>query len=463
MTGQALLTAGERAARGKAARSRVPRSTHARIAPSDQRPDPVSILEEQATTRVPELVPIRHGRMAQSPFAFYRGAAAVMASDLGREPDTGVTTQLCGDAHLLNFGLFASPERRLVFDVNDFDETLPGPFEWDVKRLAASFAVAGRARGFDDKRRATIVRESVLSYRERMATLAAMRTLDIWYARDEADELQDLLPAHTTARKKAEKVTAAARGRGQLEAFAKLTHVVDGERRIVTDPPLITPLGDLLPDARREQLEGRLRGLIGTYSRSLGADRQDLLARFRVVDMARKVVGVGSVGTRCWVILLLGRDDGDPLILQAKEAAASVLAPYAGASGYPNHGQRVVSGQRLMQAASDIFLGWDRITGIDNRQRDFYVRQLRDWKGSARPDTMSANTMRAYAQLCGNCLARAHARAGDPVEIAAYLGSSDAFDRALVQYAEAYADQNERDFEAFGAALSSGRITAEAA
>jgi len=453
------LTVAERAARGRAVRSVAPRSGHARFTAAEQRPHPVDVLEQQTLTRVPELVPIRYGRMVESPFRFYRGAAAIMAGDLGRMPDTGLTVQLCGDAHLLNFGVFASPERHLVFDINDFDETLPGPFEWDVKRLAASLAVAGRANGFDGARRATVVKEAIKQYRERMQFFADMRTLDIWYAQDDADQLNALLP-DKKIRRRTSRALAKARTRDSLQAFDKLTHVVDGERRITSDPPLITPIGDLDPGTEREELEQTVRRLVGGYARSLSTERKSLLERFHLVDMARKVVGVGSVGTRCWIVLMEGRDDSDPLLLQAKEAGESVLAPYCPPGRYDNQGKRVVAGQRLMQANSDIFLGWERVIGMDGRLRDFYVRQLRDWKGTPRPETMPPDMLRLYAGLCGASLARAHARSGDPVALAAYLGTGGSFDRALVEFAEAYADQNERDYEVFAEAVKTDRITA---
>ncbi|MGW2633472.1 DUF2252 domain-containing protein [Streptomyces chattanoogensis] len=453
-------TPAERAARGKAARSRVPRSGHARFVPDAERPDPLGILESQSATRVPELVPIRYGRMLESPFRFYRGAAALMAADLGRAPHTGLTAQLCGDAHLLNFRLLASPERRLVFDINDFDETLPGPFEWDVKRLAASLALAGRANAFTDRQRGAVVQAAVQAYRERMQRFSTMRTLDIWYACDEAEDLARQEQLSKTMRERTDRALAKARTRDHLQAFAKLTRVVDGERRIAPDPPLITPLGDLLPGAERADLERTLRLLMAGYGASLSSERRHLLGRYRVVDMARKVVGVGSVGTRCWIILLLGRDDEDPLLLQAKEAGESVLAPYTGPGGYDNQGRRVVAGQRLMQTVGDIFLGWERVTGIDDRERDFYVRQLHDWKGIAQPDTMGPDLLRLFARLCGACLARAHARSGDAIAIAAYLGTGDTFDKALTEFAEAYADQNQRDYDALAEAARTGRITA---
>ncbi|SFO19657.1 DUF2252 domain-containing protein [Actinomadura madurae] len=459
------LSPSERAGRGKAARARVPRTGHAAFGPDGRRPDPLDVIERQSAERVPELVPIRYGRMLESPFRFYRGAAAIMAADLGAVPDTGLTAQLCGDAHLLNFRLLASAERHLLFDVNDFDETLPGPFEWDVKRLAASLVIAARANAFTAAERDRIARACVRAYRRRMHDFAGMRTLDIWYAQDDADRLRTILPERLgkDARRRAARAAAKARTRDNVQAFEKLTHVAgDGVRRINPDPPLITPLGDLLPDGRRSELEGTLRDLIRTYRHSLSPERRHLLGRFRPVDVARKVVGVGSVGTRCWIVLMLGRDDDDPLLLQAKEAGESVLAPHtAGARRGGNQGRRVVAGQRLMQAAGDIFLGWDRVTGIDGRQRDFYVRQLRDWKGIVQPEAMSPDVMEVFAQVCGVSLARAHARSGDPIAIAAYLGRSDTFDRALAEFAEGYADQNERDHRALADAVKAGRVAAE--
>ncbi|MDQ1046361.1 DUF2252 domain-containing protein [Streptomyces sp. V4I2] len=455
----------DRAALGKEARRRSPRSGHAVYRPSSDRPDPLAILEAQSAARVPELVPIRYGRMMESPFRFYRGAAAIMASDLADSPTSGLTAQLCGDAHLLNFRLLASPERQLVFDINDFDETLPGPWEWDVKRLSASLVIAGRANGFDDAERARIVSSTVRSYREAMIRFAGTGNLDVWYAKIDADLLESLLAGRLHGTKRGQKnlarAMAKARTRDSLQAFDKLTESVDGRPRIAADPPLLVPAGDLLPDVERSALEHQFRGLIERYGRTLASDRRTLLADYRLADVARKVVGVGSVGTRCWIFLLLGRDDQDPLFLQAKEADASVLAAHVGSSRYPNQGERVVSGQRLMQAASDIFLGWERVDGIDGRQRDFYVRQLRDWKGIAVPERMRPKDMQAFGELCGVTLARAHARSGDRIAIAAYLGGGDSFDRALITFAEAYADQNERDHQALVDAVRAGRLPAE--
>ncbi|NUK08256.1 DUF2252 domain-containing protein [Streptomyces lunaelactis] len=463
-TQEAQLSPQERAAKGRAARARASRSAHAEYTPSRHRPDPVDVIEEQSATRVPELVPIRYGRMSESPFRFYRGAAAIMAGDLATTIDSGLRAQLCGDAHMLNFRLLASPERHLLFDINDFDETLPGPWEWDVKRLAASLVIAGRENGFTDAERSVIVRSAVRSYREQMRRFAGMRTLDVWYSRSDADQLAELASGRLQkrGRKQLSRSLAKARTHDSLQAFEKLTHVVDGERRITATPPLITPLADLLPDMERNALEETIRGLIHGYRRSLQTDRQHLIEQFTLVDMARKVVGVGSVGTRCWIVLLRGRDGDDPLFLQAKEADVSALAPHVGSSDFATQGERVVAGQRLMQAASDIFLGWQRVHGIDGLERDFYVRQLRDWKFVVEPSLMVPQGMGLFAELCGATLARAHARSGDRIAIAAYLGSGDVFDRALNTFAETYADQNERDHQALLDAIKGGRVSAQA-
>ncbi|GLV96803.1 DUF2252 domain-containing protein [Streptomyces lavendulae] len=453
----------ERAALGKEARRRSPRSGHAVYEPAADRRDPLRILEAQSAARVPELVPIRYGRMTESPFRFYRGAAAIMASDLAGSPDSGITAQLCGDAHLLNFRLLASPERELMFDINDFDETLPGPWEWDVKRLSASFVIAARANGFDDAERARVVSATVRSYREAMTRFAGLSNLDVWYTKVDAAGLKALITGQLRkeGRRKLDRALAKARSRDTLQVFDKLTRVVDGHRRIAADPPLLVPIADLLPDSERSALERQFRALIEQYAVTLPSDRRHLLADYHLADVARKVVGVGSVGTRCWIFLLLGRDGGDPLFLQAKEADESVLAEHLGASLYRNQGERVVAGQRLMQAASDIFLGWQRVDGFDGRRRDFYVRQLRDWKGIAMPETMTPPQLEAFGGVCGLTLARAHARSGDRIAIAAYLGGGDAFDRALVTFAEAYADQNERDHRALLDAVRTGRLPAE--
>jgi len=457
------FTPAERAARGKAARGEVPRRAHAEWEPAPHRPDPVELLEEQAESRVPELVPIRYGRMLVSPFTFYRGAAYLMASDLSVGPRTGLHAQLCGDAHLSNFGAFASPDRRLVFGVNDFDETHPGPFEWDLKRLAASFAVAGRDRGFDTKIRTRINAAVSAGYRAAMHDYAAMRNLDLWYARIDVEQLVTQFRAQASAvqKKRMQKNLAKTRTKDSLAAFGKLTELVDGEHRIVSDPPLIVPVGELAPTGRQEDVEEAFRELIRKYRRTLQGDRRRLIERFRFADAARKVVGVGSVGTRAWIVLMIGRNNDDPMFLQAKEAEASVLEPFVGKSEFANHGQRVVEGQRLMQAASDIMLGWLHTTGLDGVERDFYIRQLWDWKGSAIVDAMEPDAMGAYAQLCGATLAKAHARSGDAIAIASYLGKSDVYDKALAEFAETYADQNERDYDALKKAAASGRVKAE--
>ncbi|MEU9986768.1 DUF2252 domain-containing protein [Streptomyces sp. NPDC048045] len=457
-------SAAERAAYGRTTRLRVPRTRHGWFEASPDRWDPVDVMERQSATRVPELVPIRYGRMLESPFRFYRGAAAVMAADLGAQPDSGLRVQLCGDAHLLNFRLLASPERHLVFDINDFDETLPGPFEWDVKRLATSFAIAGRANGFPVAVQDDVVRACVGSYRRRIREFAGMRTLDIWYAQDDVGQLQALLASSMDrqARRRTAQAAAQARTRTHLQAFAALTRATPEGRRIAPDPPLIIPFADLRTDPAEQGRDRELAALVSTYARSLSSERRHLLRHYRLVDLARKVVGVGSVGTRCWILLLLGRDDDDPLLLQAKEAQESVLAAHTDGPVFTNQGRRVVAGQRLIQTTSDIFLGWTHAMGVDGQDRDFYVRQLRDWKGIARPDTMDPVLLGLFAQVCGASLARAHARSGDPVAIGAYLGAGDRFDRALTGFAQAYADQNERDFAALGAAVLSGRVTATA-
>jgi uncharacterized protein (DUF2252 family) len=453
----------ERAAAGKAMRSEAPRSSHGDWEPAKKRPDPIKLLEQQAATREPSLVPIRYGRMVASPFAFYRGAASVLASDLARSPSSGIRVQLCGDAHLSNFGGFASPERELVFDLNDFDETLPGPWEWDVKRLAASIEVAARARNFEAKERRRIVRGAVEAYRSAMRRFATMRTLDTWYSTISAQELKAEFGSQLGRQqvKKFERLVVKAKAKDSSRAYNKLAVNVNGDTRISADPPLITPIEDLLPDAEARYLDDSMRGLIEQYAETLPDDRRRLLSRFHYVHAARKVVGVGSVGTRAWVLLLLGGDSADPLFLQAKEAQPSVLAPYVGVSDYANQGQRVVEGQRLMQAASDIFLGWVHLTGIDGQPRDFYLRQLWDWKTSADIETMVPSGMAAYTRLCGWTLARAHARSGDAVAIGAYLGGGPSFDKALARFAEAYADQNERDHSALADAIASGRVEAQ--
>ncbi|HET6997473.1 MAG TPA: DUF2252 domain-containing protein [Solirubrobacterales bacterium] len=455
------MDAAERAAAGRAARSEARRSSHAAWEPPASRADPVAILENQAATRVPGLVPIRYGRMSASPFAFYRGAAAVMAADLAGTPVSGLRVQACGDAHLSNFGAFAAPDRRLVFDLNDFDESLPGPWEWDVKRLAASFAIAGRENGFKRKERAAAVLEAARAYRDSMRALASQHNLEVWYARLDVESVMGEIEAEPKLTKQVRKGVAKAQAKDSLRAVEKLTHLVDGELRIRSEPPLIVPVEELTSTEETRDVERTLREVLDAYRASLPGDRQHLLDGYRFRHMAHKVVGVGSVGTRAWVVLLTGADDGDPLFLQAKEAEASVLEPYAGASRFKNHGRRVVEGQKLMQAASDIFLGWCPAIGLDGRQRDFYVRQLWDWKRSVEVERLNPHGLELYARMCGWTLARAHARSGDRIAIAAYLGAGDAFDQAITEFSEAYADQSERDHAALVAAIDSGRIEAE--
>ncbi|MFB7588556.1 DUF2252 domain-containing protein [Streptomyces sp. NPDC056169] len=442
-----MTTPSERAAKGRAARKGVPRSSHGRWIPSSQRPDPLTVLERQSEGRLPDLAPLRYGRMAVSPFAFLRGAAAVMAADLGAQRHTGLTVQLCGDAHLLNFGVYASPERTLLFDVNDFDETLPGPFEWDVKRLAASVAVAALQNGSTKPKAHRAALVAAEAYRTTMSRLAELGELAVWYQRVAADDLLPLVRRDDRARVAGR--LAKARRRTSLQALAKLTETdASGARHIIEDPPLLVRTTDV------DRVS--LGKIFSDYRSSLSEERRLLLDRFRFVDAARKVVGVGSVGTRCFIILLEGRDDGDPLILQIKEAERSVLEPYLPPTPYAHQGRRVVCGQRLTQAASDIFLGW--MTGPE--QRHFYWRQLRDMKGSAEVETMSPSTLRDYARLCGTALARAHARSGDRMAIAGYLGSSDVFDRAVADFSLAYAGQNADDYAALGAAIAAGMVTA---
>ena len=457
------LSVAERVARGKAARAEVPRSSHAVFEPSSERSDPVQLLEHQAETRVPELVPIRYGRMLVSPFTFYRGAAKIMAHDLGPTPRSGLHVQCCGDAHLSNFGVFASPERRLVFDINDFDETLPGPWEWDVKRLAVSMLIAARDNGYRAKDQERIVLGTVARYRTAMREFAGMKDLEVWYSRLEIESvLRELAPQFN--RKMVERTTktvAKARTKDSMAAFSKLTESVNGEVRIVDQSPLIVPVEKLAQGHEREELFDWLHQMMRRYRETLEFDRRVLLERFRLTDFARKVVGVGSVGTRAWIALLLGRDGQDPLFIQMKEAEASVLEEMLGPSEFSNHGERVVTGQRLMQASSDIFLGWLHVdSGLDERPRDFYGRQLKDWKGSAEIEQMVPSGMAAYGTLCGWTLARAHARSGDSVAIGSYLGNGDTFDRAILEFTQAYADQNERDYGVLAAAVKSGEIKA---
>jgi len=500
------LSIDDRKAKGLEARDQASLSSHTKWSPAADRPDPVALLEEQDKTREPDLVPVRHGRMMVSPFTFYRGAAKIMAADLAPTPVAGLDTQLCGDAHLSNFGAFASPERSLLFDLNDFDETLPGPFEYDVKRMAASFTIAARNNGFSEADTLAATLTSVRAYREAMAEFARMRTMDIWYAHLNEDELRTGIrnavagvaqqekadkkqekadkqakapkkagkqaakqekadrqdeKAAKLAQKRAEKTLDKAHTRDSLQALSKLGELVDGTYRIVSQPPVIVPARDLAatyglsPDDIVPVLHDQFRA----YRQTLQDDRRHLLERFQIVDAARKVVGVGSVGTRAFIVLLQGRDAQDPLFLQIKEATASVLEPYVRKSRYRQHGERVVQGQRMMQAASDIYLGWTK--GLDVR-RNFYWRQLRDMKGSAVVEEMKPLGLLYYAQICGWTLARAHARSGDPVAIAEYLGETDAFDQSITDFSQAYAEQNERDFQAFVNAVTAGRLEAVA-
>jgi uncharacterized protein (DUF2252 family) len=458
---------GERRARGKAERREVPRSSHADWAPAADRPDPIDLLEQQAKTRVPELVPIRYGRMAASPFAFYRGAAYVMASELASTPCSGIEVQLCGDAHLSNFGGFAGPARRLLFDLNDFDETLPGPWEWDVKRLAASLVVAGREQEFSPRERRRIAIAAVKSYRDAMRTFAELRNLEVWYSQVDSETVlaavRDRLDRAML--KRVERNVAKARGKDSLRALSRLTRVHNGDPRLISDPPVIVPIDELMAEAGlgdREAVDRRIRELIRAYRGTLRGELRHLLASYRYVDIAHKVVGVGSVGTRAWIVLRLGRDIEDPLFLQVKEAQRSVLEPFARRSGFENQGQRVVEGQRLMQAAGDIMLGWIRNAGPDGQERDFYVRQLWDWKASAEVEAMDPTALELYGGLCGRTLARAHARSGDRIAIAAYLGGGSRFDAAIGDFAETYADQNERDHRALVDAANAGRVEAQA-
>ncbi len=456
-------TVEERAARGKAARRAVPRSSHADWSESQRTHDSIDLLQEQAATRVPDLVPIRHGRMSATAFANYRGAALMMAADLATVPASGLDVQLCGDAHLSNFGGFASPERKLVFDLNDFDETLPGPFEWDVKRLVASIEVAARSNGFDDATRKDMVVGAGRSYREAMAQFSAMRDLEVWYSSLDVEAALATMQAQADAaqRKRAKKGVAKALGKDQLRAAAKLTHVVDGHLQFIDNPPLVVSAGKLFGTKVGAELEEAVRGSLHSYQQSLNADRRHLLARYKFMDLARKVVGVGSVGTRAWIALFVGRDDDDPLVLQVKEAQASVLERFLPASKFSTHGQRVVEGQRLMQASSDILLGWQQTDGIDGVRRDYFMRQLWDWKASVDVDLLEPAMLARYGELCAWTLARAHARSGDRIAIAAYLGTSSTFDQAMAEFAASYADQNDRDHAALLAAIADGRLAAE--
>ena len=454
-------TVAERAAEGKAARKRVPRRSHAAWQPAADRPDPIALLEQQAAERSQDLVPIRYGRMAASPFAFYRGGALLMASDLASTPDSGLVAQLCGDAHLMNFGLFDSPERRLVFDINDFDETLPGPWEWDVKRLATSFEVGGRDRGFSAAARRKIVMDCARHYREAMSEMAALRAIEVWYARLDADLINQHIGAlNASDSRQVAKDLSSATGKDSLRAFSRLTQVVDEQRRFRSAPPLLVPAEELLAGDERDRYKDAIEMALGSYRASLPHDRRALYDRYRYQGIARKVVGVGSVGTRAWVMLFYGRDADDPVFLQAKMAQASVLERFVGKSRYGNSGRRVVEGQKIMQSSGDILLGWYHVIGFDGLPHDFYMRQLWDGKGAFSIATMSERAWSSYAQMCAWTLARAHARTGDRVAIASYLGAGDTFDRAIADFAAVYAEQNARDHNALREAIDNGRVQA---
>ncbi|MFI5694770.1 DUF2252 domain-containing protein [Kribbella sp. NPDC051586] len=462
------LAPADRARLGLAARAALPPREQAVLVLPSNRPDPVTLLEQQARSRLADLVPVRHGRMMVSPLAFFQGNALGMATDLGAAPVSGLGAQLCGDAHLANFGVSGSPERRLLFDINDFDETIAGPWEWDVKRLAASLSIAGRGNGFSRKERRKCVLESIRRYRDASAEFGTMRALDVWYARADIDEVEAALRSKMSSSRRinVDETLLKARGSGHLKPSAKLTEMTDEGVRLKAYPPLMVPIAEFLPDVDREELESGIKELLTLYRRSLPPERRDLFDQFEFVDMARKVVGVSSVGTRCWIVLLRGRDDGDPLLLQVKEAEPSVLKRMVPTvlrqrSAPRNEGERVVVGQRLMEAAGDIFLGWQRVAGIDGRTRDFYVRQLRDMKVSAAVEKMDPRSMTMYGQLCTWTLARAHARSGDRIALATYLNSDDAFPEAMAEYAEAYADQNESDYRVFMDAVKCGRLDAE--
>ncbi|MGZ4233846.1 MAG: DUF2252 domain-containing protein [Solirubrobacteraceae bacterium] len=478
----------ERRARGRGLREQVAPSGHAGWKPAADRPDPVALLEEQNATREPDLVPVRHGRMMVSPFTFYRGAAKIMAADLKDTPTAGLTVQLCGDAHLSNFGVFASPERNLLFDLNDFDETLPGPFEYDLKRMSASFMIAARHNGFSQEAARGATLAATNAYRSAMAEFAEMSVMDVWYAHLSEETLMRAIDSFVReqeldsgkkngkkngkkkksskkarkaekAAKAAQKTAAKARTRDSMQALAKLGEVVDGQYRIVSQPPIVVPARDLeaMYGISGDEAQNLIHEQFRAYRATLQPDRRQLLERFEVIDMARKVVCVGSVGTRAFIVLLQGRDQQDPLFLQVKEATASVLEDHLPKSRYKQPGERVVQGQRMMQAASDIYLGWTKGAQAD---RYLYWRQLRDMKGSAVVETMAPPALAFYARQCGWTLARAHARSGDPIAIAEYLGNDDALDQSVTDFSKRYADQNEHDYQAFTDAIGSGRLTA---
>lgn len=461
------LTVAERVARGRQARKTASRESQGEWTPARDRPDPVSLLEEQAVTRVPELVPVRYARMMESPFAFFRGGALIMAWDLAHTTTSGLVVQACGDAHISNFGLFASPERQLVFDVNDFDETTPAPWDWDVRRLIASIEIAARQNGFSRKQRARIVSDAANAYQTGMKEFAKQGNIEVWYTHVALSS--DLAYARTQLDKESlaqlRKVIDKAMTRDSQQALTRLTKLVDGERRFISEPPLVVPLSELFDPARHESFVSDMRNLLTAARDNLSDERRMLFDRYRIVDIARKVVGVGSVGTRTQIMLLTGRDEDDVLMLQAKEAEASVLERFVGPSQFAEHGERVVIGQRRMQAVSDVFLTWGRLErGLDDdRSHDFYFRQLRDWKGSWDPSEMNPKGMSFYASGCAVVLARAHARTGDPIAIASYLGTGKRYTEAMVDFAKAYADQNEKDYAHFVDEVKSGRIVADEA
>jgi uncharacterized protein (DUF2252 family) len=446
---------------GKAARKVVPRSVLGEWKAPEDRADPVSILVAQEADRVPDLVPLRHERMSASAFAFYRGAAAIMANDLRERPSTGLIVQLAGDAHLANFGGFATAERSMIFDLNDFDETLPGPFEWDILRLVASFEIAARHRGFTAEERSRVVADVADEYCIAMAEFAAMGRLDVWYARMQAEDIITRWAGKIDQGRidRFKELIAKGRRKTSARAVSRYTQVgKDGSLRIISDPPFVVRVAELA-DLDQEEVRGHVATILSEYRESLSDDRKILIDGYEVADVARKVVGVGSVGTRCWIALLVGRDNsGDDLVLQFKEATSSVLEVAAPPSRYDNHGERVVQGQRLMQASSDTLLGWTSVTALDGVRRDYYVRQMWDWKTSADLETMDITAMTIYARICGWTLARAHARSGNRFALTAYLGSGTAFAEAMNAFAVAYADQNQRDYEAFLRAIVEGRI-----
>jgi uncharacterized protein (DUF2252 family) len=462
-SGTPRLSSSERAARGRQARRAAPRSSHGVFAPAPDRSDPIELLERQARLRVPELVPIRYARMTVSPFTFYRGAALLMAADLANTPRSGFEVQCCGDAHLSNFGLFASPERRLVFDINDFDETLPGPWEWDLKRLAVSLLLAARDNGFSVQDQERVVLEAATQYRSWMRRFARMGTLDVWYSRIEMEPLYAEIRAQVGSKmlRRLERRMASALTRDSKQAFSKFASQARGETRLVSEPPLIVRAHDLLDDTQYQRLETSLGRLLTAYGDTLPHDVRVLFDQYHLVDIGRKVVGVGSVGTHAWIGLLIGGNEEDPLVLQVKEAMPSVLEEFSGYSVFATAGERVVAGQRIMQASSDIFLGWlNVVEGVDGAPHDYYVRQLRDWKGTVRIEAMNRHALVIYGRVCAQTLARAHARTGDRIAIASYLGQSDVFDRAIVAFSHAYAQQSDRDYAALRAAITSGRIRA---